>query len=94
MIEKGQQLSPEKLEALNSNITNRKTKDLRRGVILISIGISITVFSLIVAGLSPNKFTMLLFGFSSAFVVLGLSYIGFWKFMPSSDKNENREVSL
>ena len=96
MIEKGHQLSPELLKSLGNNVTSSRAKDLRRGVILVSIGISISLISLFIfiAESAITDGILFLINISTVFIVLGLTYIGFWKFMSSSDRDTNQEISL
>ncbi|MDG2090884.1 MAG: DUF6249 domain-containing protein [Gammaproteobacteria bacterium] len=96
MIEKGHQLSPELLKSLGNNFTSSRAKDLKRGVILVSIGVAISIISLFIfiAESAITGSILFLINFFTVFIVLGLTYIGFWKFMASSDRDTNQEISL
>lgn len=92
MIEKGHHLSPELLNTLDYSNKNTREKDLRRGVRMISLGLAIFVMGLFIGEAtrtigdpSPNEFSTILVGIALAFAIMGLTYIGFWKFMPGKD---------
>ncbi|MAM70144.1 MAG: hypothetical protein CMP91_03235 [Gammaproteobacteria bacterium] len=87
MIEKGHQLSPELLETLSFPKQNTPEKDLRRGVRMISIGISIVVLGFFIGEATRNELSFIIVGIAAAFGIMGLTYIGFWKFMPDREKD-------
>ena len=77
-IEHGQSLSPEFLDKLAESLETRGS-DLRRGVIAIAIGMGIAVFGLI-AGDEDTAQAMLAIGAMP--VIVGIAYLGLWKFSP------------
>ncbi|MEO0882721.1 MAG: DUF6249 domain-containing protein [Pseudomonadota bacterium] len=77
-LEKGQDLSPELIVTL-SLVSDPKTSDLRRGVILLSIGIAISVFGILIAEADPDA-RMALTGIAIFPAILGVAYLGLWRF--------------
>jgi len=82
-IEQGQQLTPEILERLGQTPRRAKPEnsDLRRGVILISVGLGIAAIG---ALLDRNIPWQLLAAVGSLPVLIGIAYLGLWRF----DKSE------
>lgn len=82
-IEQGRELTPEVLERLGE-APKPKGSDLRRGVILISVGLGIAAFGALV-GEDDAIRPMLAFG-SVPFLV-GIAYLGLWKFGKSDQSD-------
>ena len=82
-IEQGQQLTPEILEKLGQPPQPMKS-DLRRGVILVSVGLGIAAFGALV-GEDDAMRPMLAIG--SLPFLIGVAYLGLWKF-GKSDKSD------
>ena len=80
-IEQGQQLTPEILERLGQAPKRKpadlRMADLRRGVVLISVGLGIAAFGVLV-GEDDAMRPLLAIG-SLPFLV-GVAYLGLWKF--------------
>jgi hypothetical protein len=79
-LEKGQPLSPELLERLMLPIAsnaNRRNVDLRRGVILVAVGVGIGVIGVAAAPTLKEALAFAVLPF-----VIGLAYIALWKFAP------------
>jgi hypothetical protein len=74
-IEQGQQLSPEILDRL-IHPEQKKTRDLRRGVILIATGLGIGVFGFLVGDDNAVR-PMLAIG--TLPFLIGIAYLGLWK---------------
>ena len=77
-IDKGQDLSPDLVKAI---LRDKPFDDLKKGVILITIGLSIAVFSLFDA--TEQDFEMI--GIGLIPVIVGLGYIVVWKLRPKFD---------
>ncbi|MEM7638065.1 MAG: DUF6249 domain-containing protein [Pseudomonadota bacterium] len=77
-VEKGQEVSPELVERM-SYLNDPVKSDLRRGVLLIAFGIAFMVLGAIVPHDEPEAVRGIL-GVSSFPVVLGLAYLGLWRF--------------
>ncbi len=77
-IEQGQPLSPEFLERLTDS-SGKPVADLRRGVIAVALGLGIGVFGLLV-GEEHARGPLLAIG--SLPFLIGVAYIGLWKFAP------------
>lgn len=75
-IDKGQELTPELLRSLGE-AREPKTADLRRGSISISVGLALIVFAL-AAG--QEDLSRPLMAVSSFPFLLGLAYLGLWRF--------------
>ncbi len=86
-IEQGQELTPEFLERLaqapQRGKDNGEKTDLRRGVILITVGLGIAAFGLLV-GKGEAMRPMLAIG--TLPFLIGTAYLGLWKFS-QSDKS-------
>jgi membrane protein implicated in regulation of membrane protease activity len=79
-LEKGQELSPAVVEKLIEPLAptmSRRTIDLRRGVILIAVGIAISVFGSVAAPSWREALAL-----ASLPLIIGLAYLGLWKFAP------------
>ena len=81
-IEKGQELTPEILERLGQQAPKRrpadlKLADLRRGVILISVGLGIAAFGTLVG---EDHATRPLLAIGALPFMIGVAYLGLWKF--------------
>jgi hypothetical protein len=79
-LEKGQQLSPELLERLMTPIAStpdRRNIDLRRGVILVALGMGIFAI-----GLAATPSLREAVAFAAPPLAIGLAYIALWKFAP------------
>lgn len=81
-IEQGQQLTPEILERIGQAPQRAKSgnSDLRRGVILITVGLGILAFM----ELSGNFKPLAGLAVGSLPVLIGIAYLGLWRF----DKSE------
>ncbi len=75
-IEQGQQLTPEILERLGQS-PQPKGSDLRRGVILISVGLGLAAFGALV-GEEDAMRPLLAIG--SLPLLIGIAYLGLWRF--------------
>ena len=78
-IENGQQLSTQTVDALM--IKNKPFVDLKKGVILITLGIAFSICLLIV----PNKDAMDALPFGVFPMIIGLGYIVVWRLRPKFD---------
>ena len=78
-IEQGQQLTPEILERLGQAPLRAKSAnaDLRRGVILITVGLGIAAFGALLGGGIPPE---LLYAIGSVPFLIGIAYLGLWRF--------------
>ncbi|MEM8635310.1 MAG: DUF6249 domain-containing protein [Pseudomonadota bacterium] len=77
-MEKGQELSTELIDKL-SLVSDPRTTDLRRGVILLSIGVAIGIFGMVMSNTDPDAQTALL-GIAVFPSVLSIAYFGLWRF--------------
>ena len=82
-IEHGQQLTPEILERLGQPPQPKKS-DLRRGVILISVGLGIAAFGALVG---EDDAMRPLLAIGSLPFLIGIAYLGLWRF-GKSDKSD------
>ncbi len=86
-IEQGQQLTPEILERLGQAPQRRKLEnqnlDLRRGVILISVGLGFAAFGALVG---EDEAVRPLIAMGSLPFLVGVAYLGLWK-LGKSDKS-------
>ena len=86
-IEQGQELTPEILERLGQTPKRKpadlKLADLRRGVILISVGVGIAAFGALVG---EDHATRPLLAIGTLPFLIGVAYLGLWKF-GKSDKS-------
>lgn len=85
-IEQGQQLTPEILERLGQapQAPKPKRSDLRQGVILISVGLGLAAFGLLVGEEDAMRPLMAI---GSVPFLIGVAYLGLWKF-GKADKSE------
>lgn len=77
-IEKGQQVSPELVERM-SYLNDPVKSDLRRGILLIAFGVAFIILGMIVPHDEPEAMRGIV-GVSSFPVVMGLAYLGLWRF--------------
>ena len=82
-IEQGQQLTPEILEKLGQSPQPKKS-DLRRGVILISVGLGIAAFGALVG---EDDAMRPLLAIGSLPFLIGIAYLGLWKFGKSEQSD-------
>lgn len=77
-VEKGQQVSPELVERM-SYLNDPVKSDLRRGILLIAFGIAFIILGLVMPTDEPEAVRGVV-AISSFPVVLGLAYLGLWRF--------------
>lgn len=77
-VEKGQQVSPELVERM-SYLNDPVKSDLRRGILLIAFGIAFIILGLLMPTDEPEAVRGVV-AISSFPVVLGLAYLGLWRF--------------
>jgi hypothetical protein len=77
-VEKGQQVSPELVERM-SYLNDPVKSDLRRGILLIAFGIAFIILGLLMPTDDPEAVRGVV-AISSFPVVLGLAYLGLWRF--------------
>ncbi len=77
-VEKGQEISPELVERM-SYLNDPVKSDLRRGTLLIAFGIAFMILGAIMPHDEPEAMRGIL-GISSFPVVLGIAYLGLWRF--------------
>ncbi|MEL6827869.1 MAG: DUF6249 domain-containing protein [Pseudomonadota bacterium] len=77
-VEKGQEVSPELVERM-SYLNDPVKSDLRRGILLIAFGVAFMVLGAIIPHDEPEAVRGIL-GVSSFPVILGLAYLGLWRF--------------
>lgn len=77
-VDKGQEVSPELVERM-SYLSDPIKSDLRRGVLLIAFGAAFIVLGSIVPHDEPEAMRGII-GVASFPVVLGLAYLGLWRF--------------
>ena len=82
-IEQGHQLTPEILEKLGQSPQPKKS-DLRRGVILISVGLGIAAFGALVG---DDDAIRPFFAIGSLPFLIGIAYLGLWKFGKSEQSD-------
>jgi len=75
-LEKGQELSPELLDKLGDSLPSPKS-DLRRGVMAITVGIAIGVFSYLLGEEDAQGPLMAVSAFP---LLIGVAYLGLQKF--------------
>lgn len=76
----GQQLSPEVLETLAADLAPSAHADLRRGVMACAIGVGIAAFGLLTY--EDIGMPLAFVGVSALPFIVGLAYLGLWKFAP------------
>jgi hypothetical protein len=79
-IDKGQPLTPELIEQLTDGPRGPE-RDLRRGVVLMAVGIGFAVFGLVLG--EPHAMKPLIAVGAVPFLI-GVAYLGLWRFMPRS----------
>mgnify|MGYP001797450849 CR=1 FL=1 len=77
-VEKGQEVSPELVEKM-SFLSDPVKSDLRRGVLLVAIGVAFVVLGVIMPHDEPEAMRGIV-GISSFPIVLGIAYHGLWRF--------------
>lgn len=77
-VEKGQQVSPELVERM-SYLNDPVKSDLRRGILLIAFGVAFIILGLVMPTDEPEAVRGVV-AISSFPVVLGLAYLGLWRF--------------
>ena len=77
-VEKGQEVSPELVERM-SYLNDPVKSDLRRGILLIAFGVAFILVGLIMPSDEPEAVRGVV-AISSFPVVLGLAYLGLWRF--------------
>ena len=77
-VEKGQEVSPELVERM-SYLNDPVKSDLRRGILLIAFGLAFIVLGAIMPHDEPEAMRGII-GVSSFPVILGIAYLGLWKF--------------
>lgn len=77
-VEKGQEVSPELVERMSA-MTDPVKSDLRRGILLIAFGVAFMILGAIMPHDEPEAMRGIL-AISSFPVVLGLAYLGLWRF--------------
>ena len=77
-VEKGQQVSPELVERMSA-MNDPVKSDLRRGVLLIAFGVAFVVLGAIMPHDEEGAVRGIV-AISSFPVVLGLAYLGLWRF--------------
>lgn len=80
-IEQGQQLTPEILERLGQapqrRVSDDEKPDLRRGVILITVGLGIAAFGMLVG---EDEAVRPLLAIGALPFLVGVAYLGLWRF--------------
>jgi hypothetical protein len=91
-INKDQGLPPEAIEAMSKAIADRptRTRDIRRGIIWLAVGVGIAAFGMITGGSfgndwDGNHFDTGLLGVSAIPVTIGLAFIILSFFNPNKD---------
>jgi hypothetical protein len=74
-IERGQELTPELLDRLGES--RPKNRDLRRGIVLIGLGLGLAVFGL---ALGEEDAVRPLLATGALPFLVGVAYLGLWKF--------------
>ena len=77
-VEKGQEVSPELVERM-SYLNDPVKSELRRGILLIAFGVALMVLGAIIPHDEHAAIRGIL-GVSSFPVILGLAYLGLWRF--------------
>jgi hypothetical protein len=78
-IDKGQPLTPELIERLTETPQGPE-RDLRRGVVLIAVGLGIAILG---AAISRESVVQPL-ALGAVPLLIGVAYLGLWRFMPRS----------
>jgi hypothetical protein len=74
-IERGQELTPELLDRLGES--RPKNRDLRRGIVLVGLGLGLAVFGL---ALGEEDAVRPLIAVGALPLLVGVAYLGLWKF--------------
>ena len=74
-IERGQELTPELLDRLGES--RPKNRDLRRGIVLVGLGLGLAVFGL---ALGEEDAVRPLIAIGALPLLVGVAYLGLWKF--------------
>lgn len=77
-VEKGQEVSPELVERM-SYLNDPAKSDLRRGILLIAFGAAFICLGLLIPHDEPEALRGML-GVSSFPIILGIAYLGLWRF--------------
>ncbi|MDJ0920597.1 MAG: DUF6249 domain-containing protein [Henriciella sp.] len=77
-VDKGQEVSPELIERM-SYLSDPIKSDLRRGVLFVAFGLAVISLGLFIPTDEPEAFQGIL-GVSSFPIILGLAYLGLWRF--------------
>ncbi len=77
-VEKGQEVSPELVERM-SYLNDPVKSDLRRGILLIAFGVAFICLGGLIPHDEPDAFRGML-GVSSFPIILGIAYLGLWRF--------------
>lgn len=77
-IEKGQEVSPELVERM-SYLNDPIKSDLRRGILLIAFGVAVMVLGVVMPQDEPEAMRGII-GIATFPVILGLAYLGLWRF--------------
>ncbi len=79
-IEQGQQLTPEVLDRLGRP-TPRPHADLRRGVVLVALGVAVAVFGF---ALNEDDAIRPMIAIGAFPAIIGVAYLGLWRFVSRS----------
>lgn len=77
-VDKGQDLSPDMIEKM-SFLTDPVKADLRRGVLFIAFGLAFMTLGFVMPHDEPEA-TRGIIGVASFPIILGLAYLGLWRF--------------
>ena len=78
-MEKGQELSPQMIKDM-SLITNPRTSDLRRGVVLVSLAMAFALIGFINIVLHDGTSAEEMFSIAVFPGMIGLAFLGLWRF--------------
>ena len=92
-IDKGQDMPPEVIEAMTKDVSKNlpsRTKDIRRGIIWLAVGIGIAAFGMITGGSfgddwDGNHFDSGMLGISAIPITIGLAFIALSFFNKNKD---------
>lgn len=92
-IDKGQELPPELIDAMTRDVASKlpsRTRDLRRGVIWLAVGVGLAAFGAITGSSfgndwDGNHFDAGLLGFAAIPATIGLAFIVLSFFNPNKD---------
>ena len=77
-IDKGQVLTPDLIEKL-VDVKSTPERDLRRGVVLVAVGLAIAAFGLV---LGEEDAVQPLVAIGAMPFLIGVAFLGLWRFMP------------